>query len=75
MNGEKISEITDVNGYNEGFYLNNVGEIKENDISITISGEGNIFVNEGTLEKGQIGVNGATIVNKGIINSKKSGTK
>ena len=75
MNGEKISEITDVNGYNEGFYLNNVGEIKENDISITISGEGNIFVNEGTLEKGQIGVNGATIVNKGIINSKKLGQK
>ncbi len=67
INGEKISEIADVNGYNEGFSLNNVGEIEESDISVTISGEGNIFVNEGTLEKGQIASNSATIVNKGKI--------
>ena len=67
INGEKISEITDVDGYNEGFSLNNVGEIEESDISVTISGEGNIFVNEGTLEKGQIASNSATIVNKGKI--------
>ena len=67
INGEKISKITDVDGYNEGFSLNNVGEIEEGDISVTISGEGDIFVNEGTLEKGQIASNSATIVNKGKI--------
>lgn len=54
-------------GYNEGLALQNNGEIVEKDTAFEISGEGNIFVNDGSLNKSQKSLEGATIVNKGEI--------
>ena len=54
-------------GYNEGLALQNNGEIAEKDTAFEISGEGNIFVNDGDLNKSQKSLEGATIVNKGEI--------
>ena len=54
-------------GYNEGLALQNNGEIVEKDTTFEISGEGNIFVNAGSLNKSQKSLDGATIVNKGEI--------
>ena len=54
-------------GYNEGLALQNNGEVVEQDTGFEISGEGNIFVNDGNLNKSQKSLEGATIVNKGEI--------
>ena len=54
-------------GYNEGLALQNNGEVVEQDTGFEISGEGNIFVNDGELNKSQKSLEGATIVNKGEI--------
>lgn len=54
-------------GYNGGLALQNNGEIAEKDTAFEISGEGNIFVNDGDLNKSQKSLEGATIVNKGEI--------
>ena len=54
-------------GYNEGLALQNNGEVVEQDTGFEISGEGNIFVNDGELNKSQKSLEGATIVNKGRI--------
>ena len=57
----------EVIGYNEGLTLQNIGEVVEQDTGFEISGEGNIFVNDGELNKSQKSLEGATIVNKGEI--------
>ena len=54
-------------GSNEGLALQNNGEVVEQDTGFEISGEGNIFVNDGELNKSQKSLEGATIVNKGEI--------
>ena len=56
-------------GYNEGLALQNNGEIVEKDTAFEISGEGNIFVNAGSLNKSQKSLERATIVNKGEISN------
>ncbi|MCI7188838.1 MAG: autotransporter domain-containing protein [Fusobacterium mortiferum] len=59
----------EVIGYNEGLTLQNIGEVVEQDTGFEISGEGNIFVNDGELNKSQKSLDGATIVNKGEISN------
>lgn len=59
----------DLAGYNEGLVLQNSGEVIEQDTAFEISGEGNIFVNDGNLNKSQKSLEGATIVNKGEISN------
>ena len=63
----KDADGNEVIGYNEGLALQNNGEVVEQDTSFEISGEGNIFVNDGNLNKSQKSLEGATIVNKGEI--------
>ena len=63
----KDADENEVIGYNEGLTLQNIGEVVEQDTGFEISGEGNIFVNDGELNKSQKSLEGATIVNKGEI--------
>ena len=63
----KDADGNEVIGYNEGLALQNNGEVVEQDTGFEISGEGNIFVNDGNLNKSQKSLEGATIVNKGEI--------
>lgn len=63
----KDADGNEVIGYNEGLILQNIGEVVEQDTGFEISGEGNIFVNDGELNKSQKSLEGATIVNKGEI--------
>lgn len=63
----KDADENKVIGYNEGLTLQNIGEVVEQDTGFEISGEGNIFVNDGELNKSQKSLEGATIVNKGEI--------
>lgn len=63
----KDADGNEVIGYNEGLALQNNGEVVEQDTGFEISGEGNIFVNDGELNKSQKSLDGATIVNKGEI--------
>ena len=63
----KDADGNEVIGYNEGLALQNNGEVVEQDTGFEISGEGNIFVNDGELNKSQKSLEGATIVNKGEI--------
>ena len=63
----KDADGNEVIGYNEGLILQNIGEVVEQDTGFEISGEGNIFVNDGELNKSQKSLDGATIVNKGEI--------
>lgn len=63
----KDADGNEIVGYNEGLALQNNGEIAEKDTAFEISGEGNIFVNDGDLNKSQKSLEGATIVNKGEI--------
>ena len=63
----KDADGNEVIGYNEGLTLQNIGEVVEQDTGFEISGEGNIFVNDGELNKSQKSLEGATIVNKGEI--------
>ena len=63
----KDADGNEVIGYNEGLILQNNGEVVEQDTGFEISGEGNIFVNDGNLNKSQKSLEGATIVNKGEI--------
>ena len=46
-------------GYNEGLALQNNGEVVEQDTGFEISGEGNIFVNDGNLNKSQKSLRGS----------------
>ena len=64
---ENDADEKELAGYNEGLALQNNGEVVEQDTGFEISGEGNIFVNEGSLNKSQKSLDGATIVNKGEI--------
>jgi|GEM_PF-509125 len=63
----KDADGNEIVGYNEGLALQNNGEVVEQDTGFEISGEGNIFVNDGELNKSQKSLEGATIVNKGEI--------
>ncbi len=63
----KDADGNEIVGYNEGLALQNNGEVVEQDTGFEISGEGNIFVNDGELNKSQKSLDGATIVNKGEI--------
>ena len=63
----KDADGNEIIGYNEGLTLQNIGEVVEQDTGFEISGEGNIFVNDGELNKSQKSLEGATIVNKGEI--------
>lgn len=63
----KDADGNEIVGYNEGLALQNNGEVVEQDTGFEISGEGNIFVNDGNLNKSQKSLEGATIVNKGEI--------
>ena len=63
----KDADGNEVIGYNEGLTLQNIGEVVEQDTGFEISGEGNIFVNDGELNKSQKSLEGAIVVNKGEI--------
>ena len=65
----KDADGNEVIGYNEGLTLQNIGEVVEQDTGFEISGEGNIFVNDGNLNKSQKSLERATIVNKGEISN------
>ena len=66
LTGKEISK-SDIEGFEEGLKLENKGKTEENNNQITITGEGNIFVNKGILNKRQTASEGAIAVNKGII--------
>ena len=67
ISGKNISGTGYGNGFEEGLKLENIGEVEEKKPAFVISGEGNVFVNTGTLAKTQRAEKGAVIVNKGKI--------
>ena len=70
LSNKKVNE-KEIIGYTDGINLTNVGETiertQENRNQIVISGKGNVFVNNGTLNKEQVAESGAVVVNKGKI--------
>ena len=83
INGGELFAINDKE-YNKGFNLKDNGTVKKVTVTdkngnsweeMQVSGAGNVYVNEGTLTNMQVALDGATVVNKGIITTNKNGQK